>query len=1210
MNKRWNGNKTVWRVMSMFRLPLLIYLLALSICVSASGVSGKITIKKNRISVKNAFAVVKQQARMFVMYENNVINDKQLIDLSLENVSLKTALDEICSKAGLDYEIKGHYVLVTRDDRLVRGGFGNNEVTGRVIDEHGEPLPGATIVVVGKKAGTVTNKDGFYKIKATSGDKLKFSYIGMKSIERNVRQEKVINVAFDSRSHELQEVQVVSTGYQSLPKDRATGSYATITAKQLKNVPSPNVVQRLEGQVAGMKINVLAGDKTFDYTNTLQSANSSTRTLGTSDWSWSVRGVNTLSAEKMPLIVVDGVISDFDISSIEPNNIENITVLKDAAAASIWGSRAANGVIVITTKKGKQGQKPQVSFNVTLTTQNKPNLGYLNQMSSSQVLDYEKEIVDKGYLYANSPTSFSGASTYYNEGVRLALDLKNGNITQDDYNARVAQLGAINNHGQLSKYLMQRASSQQYNASVSGGSGNSTYYYSASYAKENPYTKRNSGSRLSLNLNNSWKLFNWATLSTAFSGTFFTYKNNGTAINTLLGLGSGTISLMPYANVADKNGNGIDYDTVDPKYTATLSSAYKPWTYNYLQELALRDNVQKTENYSANFNLMVPIYAGLSSSTTYSIERSHTNSHIWYDENSYYMRYMMNYYTPTTATTNSLGIRNGGLFKQHSEDKNWTFREQLNFDHTFAGIHRINALAGMELRETYVEQDNYTLWGYNRETGVTDATIDMTYNSTYLTINGYNQSFSYGGYPSDINRRRRFLSYFANAGYTLLDRYYVSASVRYDDYNNFGLDRKYRAKPFFSFGAKWNASREKFMENVEWVNNLAFRATYGVNGNISLDAYPFTKIIYENNYITQQPSAGISLLANPELRWEKTYATNIGIDFNLFGNRLGGSIDYYNKRSRDLLYTFPFSSAIVGNIYNSMMTYNCVAINSNGLDANLNGTVFKNNDWNVVISGNLAWNNNKVMSNPLFKENQYVTSINYMPNQIGMIGGYSTDKMFAYRFAGLDETGQTMVYDKKGEKVKFTEDITSLDDLKEVGHSTPTVYGGFNFNITWKNFTLFTMFTYQAGGKYFKPTFSNYATNTRNLQWDTSSDIAHRWRKAGDEATTNVPGILPTTNYQLVNRAIYSINRYKYSDINVCKSDYIRWKQVTLSYQVNQKWLQKAHMQNAMIAFTVSNLGMLWKANKDGYDPDYVMGINATNLPPQAAYTLSLNINF
>lgn len=1205
INKNYSSQKTWYKRIYAFAC-LCVFALQLF------AISGKdnISIKKNKISVKDAFSSVKQQAKVFVMYENNSINEKQLIDLNLSQVSLQTAMNEICKQAGLKYEVKGQYVLVTRDKHLIKGGIGENHVTGKVIDDTGMPLIGATVLVVGKNTGTITDENGYYKIKASNGDKLRFSYIGMKSIDRNIGNNNVINIAFDSRSHNLNEIVVVSNGYQALPKDRATGSFSSISAKDLKKVPTPNVIQRLEGQVAGMKISLMAGDKTFTYDNTLQSANSTTRTLGASDYSLGIRGVNTLSGEKMPLLVVDGVISDLDISNIDPNNIDNITILKDAAAASIWGARAANGVIVITTKKGENGQKPQISVSTSWTTQDKPDLGYLNEMTSAQVLDYEKEIVDKGYLYNSSPTTYYGASQYFNEGVRLALDLKNGAITQDQYDSRITELSSINNHSQISKYLLRRASSQQYNASVSGGSNKSSYYYSASYSKENPYTKKNSGSRLNLNLSNTWKLFNWATLTTNFTGTFFKYMKNGTDLNTIVG-SRGVIALMPYANLADENGNGINYDTLNPAWTSTLSSAYKTWTYNYLQEMALRDDIQKTDNYTANINLTVPIYAGLSSSTTYAIQRSYTNNTIWYDPDTYYLRNMMNVYTPSGASTNSLGIKNGALAKSKSEDSNWTFREQLNFNQTFNGLHKVNALAGLELRETYVEQSNYTLWGYNRDTGLTDANIDMTSNATYPTIYGYNQSFIGGGYPNNINRKRRFLSYYSNAGYTLMDKYYVSASVRYDDYNNFGLDRKYRAKPFYSFGLKWNLSREKFMENVKWVNNLAIRATYGINGNISLGAYPFTKIMYSSNYITNQPSASISSLANPELRWEKTYTTNFGIDFSLLKNRLSGSIDYYNKRSRDLLYKFPFSSTVVGNINNSTMTYNCVGINANGIDLNLRGIAFQDKDWKVEISSNLAWNQNKVQKNPLFKEEQYLSYINNNARYIGMIAGYSTDKLFAYRFAGLDENGQTMVYDENDNKVKFTEDITSLKALKCVGHSQPSIYGGFNINVSWKNFSLFSLFTYQFGSKFFKPTFSQYATNSRRLVWDLSDDIADRWRVEGDEAITNVPGILPSSNYKLLSRANYSINRYKYSDINIEKGDYLRWRQISLSYRLANDLLKTLHIQSANVSLSISNLGLLWKANKAGLDPDFIYGVNSTtNLPPKKAYTLSININF
>jgi len=1160
--------------------------------------AGGITIKQKDITLQDAISAVKQQANVFVMYENGTVKADQRISLNLTDASLQTAMEAICSESGLHYEIKGQYVLLTRTPDNTAGGTSGNRVTGRVTDETGEPLAGVTIVISGKAAGTVTNIDGYYSLKAKKGDRLKFRYIGMHPAEITVDNDHEINIAMQNDAQTLSEVEVVSTGYQSLSKERATGSFASISSAELKKVPTPNIVQRLEGQVSGMKIDVFAGDKTFAYTNTLQSANSSTRTMGAADYNMSIRGVNTLTGEKMPLIVVDGVISDFDISSIDPNNIENITVLKDAAAASIWGSRAANGVIVITTKKGEKGQRPQVGFSATWMTQDKPDLDYLNELTSAQTLDYEKEIVDKGFLYESVPTSYYAAQTYFNEGVRLAFDLKNGKISQEQYDARVASLSAINNHDQISKYALRRASSQQYNISVNGGGNNSTYFYSASYAKENPSAKGNSASRLNLNLSNSWKLFNRATLTTKFAGTFFKYKNNALSLNQFLG--GGTVKMMPYHNLVDENGRGIDYDVLNPEWTSTLGDAYKPWTYNFIREMELNDNNQRTDNYTANINLDIPIYWGISSNTTVAFERSYTKAEIWYSPESYYMRDMMNYYTPIGATTNTLGIRNGGLFKQHSDNRNWTFREQLNYDATLGGIHRINAIAGLEMRQTYVEQGSFTIYGYNPETGLEDTKLDLSSNQTYDCIAGYKTSFNYGGYPNEINRRRRFLSYYGNVGYMLLDRYYLSASVRYDDYNNFGLDRKYRAKPFYSFGAKWNLSREKFLEHTSWINNLDIRATYGINGNISLDSYPYTKLYYTSNWITNQPSAGISALANPQLRWEKTNTINIAVDYSLFNYRLSGSIDYYHKKSRDLLYSFPFSSTIVGNIGNSMMTRNVVGINGDGIDFSVNGIVYQDKDWNASVGGNISWNKNEVTDNPFFKEDQYLSNINASPAYIGMIGGYPTDKMFAFRYAGLDENGSPLVYNRDGEKLKPSDKIDSIDDLVNIGHQNPTVYGGINLNIRWKDFTLYSLFTYQFGGHFFRPTMSSYVTNAYS-KWDLSDDIADRWRQPGDENHTIVPAL--TSDYT-------AVNRYKYADVNVEKSDYLRWRQVSLTYNISSSLLSKIHISSANLTLSMSNIGLLWKANKAGLDPDYTSGLGSLNLPPEKAYSLTLNINF
>lgn len=1165
-----------------------------------------ITIKKDRIGIEETFSMIKAQTHVYIMYESQIIDRHLKLDLDLENVTLQKALEVICSKTGLKYEIMDKHVLITKPNAIKKNGESKqNHIIGHVTDENGGPLPGASIWIVGQAKGTITDADGYYSINATQGEALKYSFVGMEDVFRFVGNEDKIDVVLPAKLHLLQEVEIVSTGYQSLSKDRVTGSFAYVSSNDLKKVESPNVVQRLEGQVPGLDMILNSGDKTFSYNNTSTTAYSSTHTVGHTDYNISIRGVSTLEGETFPLIVVDGMITEMDLGNLNPNDIDNITVLKDAAAASIWGVRSANGVIVITTKKGKRNTRPQVSFSTSIMLSGKPDVNYPETMTSAEMLDYEKELVDRGFISSVQATDYYSAGYFMPEGTRLALKLQQGEISQSEYDQKVGELSRIDNRPQVSKYFLRPASSQQYNLSIKGGGNNSDYFYSTSYSKENTNLKRKSGERLTLTMNNNWKLFNWATLSTSFKGTFFSFDDNGMPFNTLFS-SSGRV-LMPYENLADKNGNGISYDRLDPAWTSTLSPAFKDWRYNYLDELRFNNKTQKDNNLSGSINLTVPLLWGLSSSTRVSVERTFSKGRTYYDPESYYFRDLVNQYTYPTASDNSLGITTGGILQQNKTDQNnYLFRQQLNFDRVIGKVHRINALAGMELRETNIGTTTFTLYGYNTETGYTDSQINFSTTPTYQYVAASSPT-SYttfgSGYPTQGDRRRRFLSYYGNIAYSLFDRYFLSSSVRYDDYNNFGVDRKYRATPFYSFGAKWTISRERFMKPIEWINNLAFRLTYGVNGNLALNSNPpFTRISLDTNYITGAPSASISSIANPQLRWEKVYTTNIGTDFSLFNNKLSGSIDYYYKQGRDLLYAFPIGSAYVGKISSTLLR-NSASVDTYGVDVSLNGTVFQDKDWTVNTGARFSYNTNKVKDNKFFKADNYSNYYSYSPYNISLVAGYPTDELYVYRNAGLDQDGLTQVYDENGGIIKAsTTTITSFNVLKDAGRTTPPYYGSLNLNVRYKQFSLYALATYRLGNVFLRPTVRNYVTSVYNAKFDLTKDIAKRWKQPGDELTTNIPKISNNT---------YSMNRYVYSDINVLRGDYIRMREISLSYQFDKNLLSKAHIQSAQLTLSVNNLGLLWTANKEGYDPDYIAPIGATyNLPPAKSYTISLNVNF
>ncbi len=358
-----------------------------------------------------------------------------------------------------------------------------------------------------------------------------------------------------------------------------------------------------------------------------------------------VRGRSTISSEteSLPLIVVDGAITENDISAINPNDVASVTFLKDAAAASIWGTRAANGVMVITTKTGKIGQAPIINFSVNASVSNHPDLGYLRTMDAAQTIAYEQELVAKNVITA--PGSTTAFSTNVADVTDLTFKLRAGTITQAAYNSIIAQYSSRDSRSQIEQYLLKPATSQTYNFSISGGNNFSSYFYAASYSKENPYAVGNSGERLTVTLNNTFKLFKIATLTTNLKGSFLNYKNNGISLNSLYNPTLATF--MPYNQIVDDNGNRVSYSK--RFYTGWLNTIYPSgflkWGYNALDEIDNADNRQRDNNYSANFNLNVPIVKGLSANAFYNTERSFITGRNFYNDNTYYYRDYVNGFT-------------------------------------------------------------------------------------------------------------------------------------------------------------------------------------------------------------------------------------------------------------------------------------------------------------------------------------------------------------------------------------------------------------------------------------------------------------------------------------------------------------------------------------------------------------------------------------
>lgn len=1200
------------------------HLLLLSLFLSIGSVHS--AIAQQRIPLSDALRQIEQRFQANLSYEHNLLNGKSTSMQAMRGEKLEEVLKQVLYPNQLIflYVDERSYSIVKRNASFFSNqqptapGSGPTEqameprmerLTGVVMEASTKEIPFASLWVKGTRIGAKADEKGrfsLYNIQPT--DTVVITALGYRQQAVPVEGRNTLTITMTQDKTELEEV-VISTGYQKLSKERSTGSAAVITAKELEKIPSPNILQRLEGQIPGVQLMLNSGDRGFTYNNNQMALSSSTRTVGRTDYDINIRGVGTYSGEKMPLVVIDGAISNLDLSVLNPNDIESITFLKDAAAASIYGVRAANGVIVVNTKRGQLTGVPRINFSASTMFSGQPTLNYLKMMSSAELIDYQEELVAKGLLNNNnvSATTYNDATYYPGVVAEAAIRLKNGELTQQEYNALVNPVRSLNNRGQVEQYFLQPATNQQYNFSVSNGSEQNSYFYSASYSKERPYDTGVQGQRLTLNMNNSWKLFKIATLSTSVKGTFFKYQNNGLGLSSLYTGNQG--SLLPYQLLVDEQGNGISYDRLNPAFTGTLGPVYKDWTYNYLQEQALMDNTQKSNNYVATINLEVPLYKGLKASVMYSNERNFSDTRRYYDESSYYYRDLLNRFTPIGGTANNLGLNTGGIYELiNTNQNNYTLRGQLSYDAFWNEKHELTALAGSEIRQTELSQGSQSLYGYNRQTGFSTP---MDYTATgYTDIQGYLTGIS--GAPVQGDRRRRFLSYFANAAYTYLGKYTISGSVRYDDYNNFGLDRQYRATPLWSGGLKWNAKKESFLQNLHWLSQLSLRTSYGVNGNISQDASPFTYIALSDgswNGNTNLPYASIIALANPALRWEKTYVTNIGLDFGLFNHRLSGTVDYYQKRGRDLLYSFPIAAAYAGTIGNGMLERNTASMDGKGIDLGINGVLLQNSDWLVELMANFSYNTNKITDNRFRSQDVSINTLSYSPTGIGYLKGYPSDKVLVFRHAGLDEKGMTQVYNKNNEIISVSQSLSDLEDLKYAGRRTAPYYGSLRPNISYKQFSIFALVTYQFGSVFMRPSMEGYITpsrwGTNTPAYDLSAAIADRWRKPGDEAFTNVPALTADTY------GSYSVQRYLNSDINVLKGDYIRLREISLSYRLPRSILEKLRVEQVSLTGSVRNIGFIWRANKEGYDPDFVATVgNLSNLPPVTSYNFSLNVNF
>lgn len=1187
----------------MTRKFVVVLMAFVCLCQSATFAQQKdaiVTIHLANATVKDVFRQMQQQTGKYFGYQSKDIDGLPRLQFDCTNKPLEDALKQLLEGSGLIFDIKGNNVIVKKIttstpthqvEISVTNGFtlGNRTLSGRVITADQTGIPAVSILGIQSNKTAFTNDNGDFAITVPENETmLIFSSIGFEDSRVMLGTSRVVNITMKQRVGNLRQVEVVSTGYANLPRERATGSFGVVTAKDLEKIPVPNLINRLEGQVAGVQLNITESDNSFVYGNLTGSVQ------GNGSYDITIRGATTLNGgvNKKPLLVIDGFPSEMDIRTINPADVAQITFLKDAAAASIWGARASAGVMVITTKKGKANEgAPKISFTAGAGFNGKPRLNSLPMMNAAQMIDYEQELVSKGFI--TDPANLPG---YNQRPISTAVDWifkkQRGEVTQSQQDSMFNILKSRDSRGQVQEYLLRPASTQHYDLSISGGSLNHTYFVSGAYDKENTSSKGTGGERLTLSMNQDFKFFKNITFSANLRGSWFRFNQNGQGIGVYARSGT---PLMPYDQLVDDSGNPVSYARA--YYSGRLSSlegqGYLPWRFNYINELENADNTTNESNYAASLGLNIPIINGLSFNAQYMVERANSSVKAYYSEQTYFTRNTLNVATSVGADGKLVhGIPTGGILSTNDLTKNnYSMRGQLNFNRNFLGKHQVNALAGSEVRQTIDGNSANLLYGFNPQSQYHKP---VDYVTPYTTVDGYQYNIQNG--QSYSNQLRRFLSYFGNFAYTYDGKYTLSGSARYDDYNNFGLDKKYRAKPFWSTGVSWNATKEQFLQNVNWLDNLTFRATYGINGNISLSALPYDQISLISSYyqFPYDPYAIILYPSNPALRWEQTGVYNVGADFSMLNNRLSGSLEYYYKKGKDLFATFPVDNTTGFD----NLTRNTATLTGKGIDLSINGIIIKKKDFEWSGRFLFSYNTNEVTD----ARYNITSTLLQSGGSGGPIQGYASDYVFAFRYAGLDKNGSPLVLSAKGDTVNSYQQLKSVDDLKYMGRLAPPFFGSLTQTFRYKSLTLYVMATYKMGYVFYRPVPSEYPGRYGLTNYETSNLIAERWRKPGDEAFTKVPGLSGNSGT--------SQARYTYADFNILPGDHIRLREVSLTYDVPMKIFQRLPIKGMSISGAARNLGMIWVKNDLGIDPDFPPSTRNLKLPPSASYNFSLNVNF
>lgn len=1163
--------------------------LLLVILVSASSVWAKDSYSQDsqlKLNVKDGtigsvFDQIRKQSKLEFFYNSNILDVKQKANLSTKEGSLDEVLRDVLGTKYV-YTIKDRYILISERKTVLAQQVQAVTVKGVVKDRKGNVLPGVTVLIKGTSIGVSTDNNGEFVLKMPGQENvtLLFSFVGMKTRDVKYNGEASLNVVMEDDVTEMDEV--VVTGYQEIKKTRMTGSAETVTSKDIVNKGYRNVDDILKGQLPGVATMSLSGRP---------GAQAQVR----------IRGINSLTGDSDPMWIVDGMPMQGDvpevsmggtefqetvltsgIGNIPPDEIESITVLKDAAATAIYGARAANGVIVIKTKRGSAGKSyinVQASYGITEAPKNR-----LTMMNTEQKMAYERGV------YEDFPGLY--LSGRVQQGLRK---VGNGTLLQSEFDREMERLSKINTN--WFDEIFQMGQTQNHSVTLSGGDDRTQYYGSISYLSEKGVIPNNKYESMGATMKLTHDFNKWLRINMDLRTTLRNDRSSASVVNPL----DYATYANPYERVYDENG---DY-AYDRSYYAGISAVKNGYEYdfNILKDLNENTNKSRYVSNQATLKLEFRIIEGLMFTTMGTLANTNTTTMSELVPGSFsskYSSWLKDFYTEGEVPDN---LNNGKLSESSSRSMSWTIRNQLEFARGFSdGKHYVNAYLGQEVSSKMGYAFNSMMPEWNPIYGVgsypdlVGSTVPTATKLKFLSLGNHSES------------QDRSVSFFLTGSYSFMDRYVVAASARMDGVDIIGTENRF--SPLWNVSGKWNLHNEGFMSSVDWISQLAFRVSYGFTGSIDRNALPFSTMSKSSYNYTYDGEKILDRYypSNPSVKWQRKQDRNFGFDASLFDNRINLTVNYYDNDTRNLI----DDKKVAGSTGRLDLTANVASLNNRGWEVSLRTLNIRTDDFSWTTSFNFAKNKN-VITDTYYKElKDYTVNQNstYEEMYNVYIQGRSVKSFYGYQFAGVDPlTGGTLAYidgfDENGNRYgslnaegKYVFDMDNSDYSAAMlhaargylGESYPPITGGFGTQFNYKRFSLSAQFTYMTGHRIRSFQYFNDGTVSESGR-NVIVTEANRWRKPGD--ITDVPRYVNGRSEYL----------YQVFDFRFEKGNYLKCNNISFGYNLEQKVCDKLHIARARFNFNVENVFTATKYR--GIDPE-TMG--AFTYPSARRYNFSLSI--